>query len=228
MNERVYFTAKDGRFDAILYRVATLPAPGVLILPEVFGRSVQLRDIAQEFVRAGFSVGVLDIHWRLAPEVALAPHEVERARSLHQQLDYELAMDDIGLAIEEFRRQPKCTGKVAVVGFCLGGTFAWRAAARTGADAAVSYYGTRIPKYLDETPRHPLLMHIGEADHFTPPEVVAQIDAAIAGKPDVERYIYPGAGHSFCNPAQAHFNPDAAVVAHRRSIDFLWRHLSPA
>jgi carboxymethylenebutenolidase len=227
MNERVQFSAKDGLFDALLYRPAVVPAPGVLILPEVFGRSVQLRDMAQEFVRAGFLVGVLDIHWRLEAEVALAPHEVERARSLHQQLDYDLALDDITLAIEEFRRQPDCTGKVGVVGFCLGGTFAWRAAARTTADAAVSYYGTRIPKYIHETPQHPLLLHIGEADHFTPPEVVAQIDAAVAGKPDVERYVYPGAGHAFCNPAQTGFKADAAALAHRRSIDFLRRHLSP-
>lgn len=225
MTERVYFSAQDGRFDAILLRPATEPAPGVLIIPEVFGRSVQLHGMAEEFVRAGFLVGMLNIHWRLEPEVGLAPHEVERARSLHQQLDYALAMADIEAAIEQFRRQPGCTGKVGVVGFCLGGTFAWRAAGRTTVDASISYYGTRIPNYIDEVPRRPLLLHIGEADRFTPPEVVAQIDKAIAGKPDVERFVYPGAGHAFCNPAQKNYDAAAATLAHRRSMEFLRRYL---
>jgi carboxymethylenebutenolidase len=226
MTERIKFTTGDGQFDALVYRPVALPAPGVLIIPEVFGRSIQLRDMAAEFVRAGFLVGILDIHWRLEPEVALAPHEVERARSLHQRLDYELAMADITTAIEQFRRLPECTGKIAVVGFCLGGTLSWRAAARTAADAAVSYYGTRIPKYIEETPKSPLLLHLGEADHFTPPEVIALIEKTIEGQGSAERFRYPGAGHAFCNPAQQGFEPEAAALAHRRSMDFLHRHLS--
>ena len=226
MTERIEFTTHDGRFDALVYRPAALPAPGALIIPEVFGRSVQLRGMAAEFVGAGFLVGVLDIHWRLEAEVALEPHEVERARSLHQRLDYELAIADIATAIARFRREPACTGKVAVVGFCLGGTLAWRIAARTTVDAAVSYYGTRIPKYIDEAPNSPLLLHLGEADHFTPPDVIALIEKTIKGRADVARFRYPGAGHAFCNPAQEGFKPDAAAHAHRRSMDFLHRHLS--
>ena len=228
--ERFEFTVPDGRFDALILRPERRPAPGLLILPEVFGRSAELQGMAGDFAARGFLVGVVDLHWRLEPEVALGPTEIERARSLHQRLDYEAAAGDVSAAVEQFRGAPGGSGKVAVVGFCLGGTLAWIAAARSRADACVAYYGTRIPQYIAEAHAisRPLLMHIGEADHFTPPEVVSQIEAATADNPDVTRFLYPGVGHSFCNPAQSHFDPAARDAAHRRTEAFLNLHLSSA
>lgn len=226
--ERFRFTVPDGSFDALVFRPAAAPAPGLLILPEVFGRSEQIREVAAEFAGHGFLVGALDLHWRLAPEVALRPDEIELARELHLRLDYDAAVRDVGAAVEQFRAATGSTGKVGLLGFCLGGTLAWMAAARTSADACVSYYGTRLPRYLDETAHleHPVLLHIGEADRFTPPEVVAQIEAATRDHPLVERFRYPGAGHAFCNPSQAHFDAQACAVAHRRTLAFLGKHLS--
>lgn len=227
MTQRFDINVSDGKFDALVFNPQQAMAPGVLIVPEVFGRSTHMRDNATELAHRGFLVGVLNIHWRLEAEVALEPHEVERARALHQQLDYESAVADIGAAVEQFRSAAGCSGKVGVVGYCLGGTLTWIAAARSSADACVSYYGTRIPKYIDEASRitHPLLMHLGAADHFTPPEVIAQIESATKGNPLVERFVYPNAGHAFCNPAQSGFNPAAAEMANRRTIDFLQTHL---
>jgi carboxymethylenebutenolidase len=224
--ERLSFNAGDGAFDALVVRPTQVPAPGVLIIPEVFGRSTHMRTTAVELAAQGFLVGVLDIHWRVAADVALEPHEVESARRLHQQLDYETVIGDIGNAVEQFRTAPGCSGRVGVVGFCLGGTLAWMAAARTGADACVSYYGTRIGKYIDHATRitHPLLLHLGQNDHFTPPPVIAQIEQATAGNSLVERYVYP-AGHAFCNPAQQGFDAAATALAHGRTWAFLRRHL---
>jgi carboxymethylenebutenolidase len=228
MPARFGINVSDGKFDALVFRPAQPMAPGVLIVPEVFGRSTHMRETAGELARLGFLVGVLDIHWRLEAEVALEPDAVERARSLHQRLDYESAVSDTRTAVEQFRSAAGCSGKVGVVGFCLGGTLTWIAAARTGADACVSYYGTRIPQYIDVASRisRPLMMHLGEADHFTPPEVIAQIENATKDNPLVERFVYPGAGHAFCNPAQSGFNPVAAELAHRRTTDFFNKHLS--
>jgi carboxymethylenebutenolidase len=227
LTKRFEFNVADGKFDALVFEPKEVVAPGVLIVPEVFGRSTHMRDNAAALARSGFLVGVLDIHWRLEAEVALEPHDVERARALHQQLNYESAVSDIEAAVEQFRAGVGCSGKVGIVGYCLGGTLTWIAAARTGADACVSYYGTRIPKYLDAASRfaHPLLMHLGANDHFTPPEVIAQIDSATKGNPLVECFVYPDAGHAFCNPAQAGFNPLATELANRRTIEFLQRHL---
>jgi carboxymethylenebutenolidase len=226
--ERCRFNVPDGSFDALLFRPASSPAPGLLILPEVFGRSVQIRAVAAEFAGHGFLAGALDLHWRLEPEVALRPDEIERARDLHLRLDYAAAVHDIGAAVEQFRAAPGCSGKVGLMGFCLGGTLAWIAAARTGADACVGYYGTRLPRYLGETAnlRHPVMLHIGEADRFTPADVIRQIEDTTRNHPLVERFRYPGAGHAFCNPSQEHFDAQSCAAAHRRSLAFLGKHLS--
>lgn len=226
--DRFRFSVADGEFDAWLYSPVTAPAPGLLILPEVFGRSAPICDIAARFATHGLLVGVLDLHWRLESDVALGPADVEKARALHLRLDYDAATRDIVAAVEQFRAAPGCSGRVGVAGFCLGGTLAWIAAARTGADACVSYYGTRLPQYIDEAARfrHPLQLHLGEADRFTPPAVIAQVEAATRAQPLVECHRYPGAGHAFCNPAQEHYDAAACALAQRRTVEFLRRHLS--
>jgi carboxymethylenebutenolidase len=224
--ERFAMRAPAGAFDALVVRPAATVAPGVLIIPEVFGRSTHMRTTAADLAAQGFLVGVLDIHWRVAADVALEPHEVERARQLHQQLDYEIVMDDLEAAVKQFRGMPGCSGRLGVVGFCLGGTLTWLAAARTDADACVSYYGTRIPRYIAAAAHiaHPLLMHLGQSDSFTPPPVIEQIAQATADNPLVERHLYP-AGHAFCNPAQSGFDPVSTQLAHHRTVAFLNHHL---
>ena len=94
-----------------------------------------------------------------------------------------------------------------MTGFCLGGTMAYLAASRTDAEAAVGYYGTRIHLFTDEGKdiRKPLILHFGELDHTTPPELLqGQILPAIKGNPNIQPFVYPGMVHAFAN----HRRPD--------------------
>ena len=52
--------------------------------------------------------------------------------------------------IAALRARPDCTGKIGVMGFCLGGKFAYLASTRLAVDAAASYYGVQIDQHLDE------------------------------------------------------------------------------
>ena len=129
------------------------------------------------------------------------------------------------------RKKPSCStsaacadalrptaGKVAIAGFCTGGTWAWVSASSLELDAAVIFYGTDIPDYLDRHAKCPAIMHYGDLDHILPIETVRQIEA---NYPEVEFQIYPGAGHAFYNPEQANHNANAAETAYGRSIAFL-------
>jgi len=59
-----------------------------------------------------------------------------------------------------------CTGKIGVMGFCLGGKNAYLASTRLPIEAAVSYYGVQIDQHLDEADRRtcPILMHFASDD----------------------------------------------------------------
>ena len=65
-------------------------------------------------------------------------------------------------------------GKIGALGFCLGGKLAYLAAARSGVDVAVGYYGVGIEGNLNEPPKCPTVLHFAEKDKFVPPEAVRE------------------------------------------------------
>jgi len=107
--------------------------------------------------------------------------------------------------------------KVAVIGYCFGGTIAWLAATRLGASAAVGYYGGRISQYAEENPACPVMLHFGRLDTHIP---AAEVEKVQAFHPEVEVFWYD-AGHGFnCDP-RASYNAAAAAEARERSLAFL-------
>ena len=133
-------------------------------------------------------------------------------------MDLEQAQRDVAAAIEVVSQG----GKVAVVGFCRGGTVAWMAAGRLkGLSAAVGYYGGGIIGLKDLKPRVPTLLHFGDKDQHIP---VAGVKEVAAAHPEVEVHIYP-ADHGFnCDHRQSYDAPSAAL-AWTRTIAFLRKHL---
>ncbi len=216
-----------GRFSAYLAKPAKGKAPGIVIAQEIFGVNNALRQTADELAGAGFLVAAPDLFWRIETGTDLGYTDADRqkAMGLMGKFDAAKGVEDIGATIRALKSMPECSGRVAVVGFCLGGTLAYLAAARAGADAAVSYYGTAVHKHLDEAKgiQAPLLLHFGETDNFVPAEAVQQIRAALAGK-DAAIHVYPKVGHAFCNVDRAGiYNKEAATTAHARTIAFLKR-----
>jgi carboxymethylenebutenolidase len=218
--ERVEITSFDGhRFAGFLYRPAQTPAPGVVMIPEIYGLTQPLRETATRFSNEGFAVLTLDIFSRFRPGVVLAYDKAGHAegRAYHDVFDYAVGMKDVQAAVTRLRARPECNGRVGVTGFCLGGTMAYLSVARTDADAAVSYYGTRIHNFLDDAKAidKPLILHFGECDHTTPPELLARILPAVAGNPLVTSHIYPDAVHAFAN----HGRPDTYNAAATKLAD---------
>ena len=118
---------------------------------------------------------------------------------------------------------PGCTGRVAVLGYCLGGLMTFLTTVRYGVDAAVVYHGGDTEKYLGEVDglNAPLLMHLAEEDEFISKAAQAEIKAALAKKPNATVYSYPGQNHAFSRHGGAHYNAEAAALAHERTYAFL-------
>jgi len=230
MGNRITIEGQDGAFAAYIARPAAVPAPAVIVLQELFGVNADIRKTCDELAEQGFIAVAPDLFWRQKPGVDLevrSEADWKHGVRLYLAYDRNTGVKDIKDTVAVAAKLPDCTGKVAVLGFCLGGLMSFLTAARYGADATVAYHGGDTEKYLDEVKwlTAPLLMHLAEEDEFISKSAQAEIKTALAGKPNVTIYSYPGQRHAFARHNGAHYNAAAATLANRRTSDFLHQHL---
>jgi carboxymethylenebutenolidase len=196
------------------------PHGGVVVVQEIFGVNSHIRAVADKFAAEGYlavAPGVFE-HIEKGFDVGYDADARARGMAIVNKTDREKVLRDVAAAIEV----AKGGGKVAVVGFCFGGTIAWAAAGRlSGVSAAVGYYGGGIIGLKDLKPRVPTLLHFGEKDQHIP---IAGVRELAAAHPDVEVHIYP-ADHGFnCDQRESYDAPSAAL-AWTRTLAFLAKHL---
>lgn len=199
--------------------------PALIICPEVFGVNAHMRSVADRFARAGYLAVVPDMLWRVEPGLQI-PYDaagLQRGSELLPKFDIGLGGEDIGLVIEAVRRRPDCNGKVGVIGFCIGGTLAYLAAARHGVQAAVGYYAKGVEQFLQEAEhvQCSTILHYAGADRFIPEEVVDRVREGLAGCPGVAIFTYPGVDHGFNSEDRRAYSPDAAALAMGRTLAVL-------
>ncbi|MEA2024806.1 MAG: dienelactone hydrolase family protein [Actinomycetota bacterium] len=174
-----------------------LPAPGVLVIHELFGLNDDIRRITDRVAGLGY--------------VAVAPDLLDGgriscvARAMAQIQRGEGSIIDT--AEEHLRsladREDVIDGRVAIVGFCMGGSFALLLGARGTARAISANYGI-FPG--DDIARRlcPVIASYGGRDHLMGRDG-NKLSRALEGT-DVPHDIetYPNAGHSFMNQAEGH------------------------
>lgn len=206
------------------------PAPAVVILMEVFGVNRFIRRIADHWAEQGLIALAPDLYWRIRPGIELDPEtdgHRDKALATRDGLDVDAAARDVEACVAHLRAMDGCSGKVGTSGYCLGGLLAYLSGVRGTADANVSYYGVGIEGYLKEAEalKSPLLLHIGEADPWTPAPVRRALDAALGSMAGVESHVYDGIGHAFAREGASADVPDARALANGRTLDFFKRSL---
>lgn len=224
----------DGdHFDAYCAVPPTGSGPGILLFQEIFGINDNMRGVAERLAAAGYVVLVPDVFWRLERRFERKDESgLGDAFAMVQRLDLDTVPDDIQATHAHLLGLPACTGKVGAVGFCLGGTLTFLAAARSrvdgrGIDAAVSYYGSGNNDLLGMLPavECPLMFHYGNDDPFIPEEKIAEVESAIRGRDDLSLFRYD-AGHAFSNwDAPSMYDERAATEAWDRTLAFFAEHL---
>jgi carboxymethylenebutenolidase len=215
------------------------PAPGVVVIPDVWGLSDHTRDIAGRLAREGFAALALDVYRKTGrPELADPAAAMEWIRELSDPLVLETVQE----GIDALARHPAVAGrKVGLIGFCMGGQYAWLAAcACRGLAAVAPFYGMlRYEPGLDpkKKPHAPLdavasltcpaLGLYGREDAIIPNADVDALEAALRRQPQPFEIVrYAGAGHAFLNDTRpAMYRPEAAADAWRRLLRFLGEHL---
>jgi carboxymethylenebutenolidase len=222
MAERITLQAADGHEFAAWRADPPTPARGgIVVVHAIYGLTGHMGDLCDAFAAAGYAAIAPAFYDRIRPGI-LFPYEgadpAER-RAVRDRLSETGILADITAAQNALRT----AGKVAVMGFCTGGTWGWFAACELSLDAAVIYYGSNVCQHRDRTPRCPVVLHYGDKDHAVPFDDVEKIRTA---HPELPLYVYPGVGHAFHNPEQAHYDAEAAATAWRRTLDFLAVHVA--
>jgi len=196
------------------------PAPGIVLLPPVFGIEPVIRALAERYAARGFTVVVPNQFRRDAEPGTMERTEAGRARAMAraQRVDVDTIVDDLRTTIAELRAMPECNGNVAVLGFCFGGRYAFLAAARLDVQAAGAFHPTLIGASLADAPsvRAPLSLHFGAEDPVAPMSEVDAIEAALREKPGAGVFVYPGATHSFAVPGVPGYDAAVAALAEER------------
>ena len=192
---------------------------GVVVLHAVYGLTAHIGDVCTTWAAAGYSAVAPALYDRVARDLV---HDYDRA-SDGSKTYASLTEAGIFADIAAAAAAAGPAGRVAISGFCSGGSWAWRAAAALEFAAQVNFYGSHLPALIDLVPRCPTILHYGDADHIVP---LAQIERIRARHPEIDLHVYPGAGHAFENHEQATYNRSAADLAWQRSIAFLDKHIA--
>jgi len=226
VNSTITIKTSAGDFAAYVAYPDADKAPAVVVLHEVFGVNEDIRLTCQALAAQGFIAIAPDLFWRQEPGVDLSvtsEADWKKGLSLYMAYDRDAGVSDIEATNAAAGELPRSTGKVAVMGYCLGGLMTFLTAARSKVDAAVAFHGGDTEKYLGEAASvsAPFLMHLAGADEFISQDAQAQIKEAFAGKPNVTIYTYEGCHHAFSRHGGAHYDAAAAKSANDRTWAFL-------
>ena len=226
----VTVTVPDGSFDLALCVPDAGHGPGLVLVQEIFGVGPFIRAIAERLAGLGYVVGAPDMFWREEPHFNGEHTEAGMARSIEVAMKTvpEKAVGDCLASLASLAALDEVDGQPGVMGFCFGGSMAWATAIYGDPSVAVSYYGSEVPSMLGDVDQItcPVLLHFGEDDAFLPVEGARRVEAAVAGRADIEAHIHPGAGHAFANHEAPMFHqPEVAAEAWVQTTAFLSRHL---
>jgi carboxymethylenebutenolidase len=231
MSEFVTLTAVDGqKLGAYVTRPEGAAKGAVVVVQEIFGVNSHIRRVADGFAEEGYVVIAPALFDRIEPNVELSYEGADAQRAFadfYPKLNVETALMDIAAAYHHVAKED--SKGIGIVGFCFGGLMSWISATRGTTQrmkpsCCVGYYPGGIGTFAAEEPSCPVMLHFGATDTHIG---VDQIDAVRAAHPEVEVYVYPGAGHAFNrDPDPNAYHADAAKLAMERTLAFFATHIA--
>lgn len=194
---------------------------GVVVIQEIFGVNHHIRAVCDRLAAEGYAAVAPALFDRQQPnfECGYSPDEIANARKFVANPDWGAMMRDVQAAIEELKK----SGPVAIIGFCMGGTIAFLAAAKlNGLSAAIGYYGGQIAKNVDLKPKIPTQLHFGDQDQSIP---MSDVEAIKQKRSDCDIYVYQGAGHGFACDERGSYSEAATNEALPRALAWLTKYV---
>src|SRR6202050_1106171 len=137
MDNRIVIESPDGTFGAYIARPTALPAPAVVVLQELFGVNADIRATCDELAADGFIAIAPDLFWRQEPGVDLdvtSEDSWQHGLRLYTAFDRDAGVRDVMETVRTAVELKESTGKVGLLGYCLGALLVFLAPARHEVD----------------------------------------------------------------------------------------------
>ncbi|MBS0517526.1 MAG: dienelactone hydrolase family protein [Proteobacteria bacterium] len=221
MGEDIRLKSSAGEIGAYLATPKGTPKGGIVVIQEIFGVNHHIKAVTDKFAAEGYLAiaPCFFDHVKTGVELGYTPDTIAEGRTYVTELGFDKPVADVDAAIAELKRRG--VGKVAVTGFCWGGTITWLSATRLKPDAAIAYYGGGIYGTKNEKPQVPTMMHFGDKDMHIP---MAHVEELRKLHPGVQIFDYP-ADHGFHCDERGSYDATASKQAMARTLDFLKKHV---
>src|SRR5688572_28555639 len=195
---------------------------GIIVLQEYWGLTDHIKDVCERFAKLGYTA--------LAPDLwdGKLTTDPDEAFRMLMALDIEAFAKKLSGAMAALHAHG-ASGKVAVIGFCMGGQLAVYAGTvlPDHVAAVIDFYGIH-PKVTPDYGKlqAPVLGVFAEQDTFVTPAAGEKMKQEIEARGgSMTTYVYP-AGHAFFNDARPEtYHEESATDAWEKVKDFLSRHL---
>lgn len=218
--ETINLNTSRGATTAYVARPDREPRAAVLLIQEWWGITDHIRDIAGRYASEGYLCVAPDLfRGKLAKDA-------DEASKLMHSLAIEDGMETIRVAFAETKRVHN-VAKIGITGYCMGGTFALRAACELAElGASVTFYGDIPEESVLKELKVPTLFIAGARDQWINAEKVNTLKGTAAKyNLPVEVVVYD-ADHAFFNDTRPEvYNAEAAADAWRRALEFFGKHL---
>jgi carboxymethylenebutenolidase len=211
----------------------------VVIGAEAYGPNEFSLGVQRRLADLGYASVVPDYYYGEGPRNTEAYDDYEEVVEHISRLDFTRGARELARTVDRLRAEPDVdASRIALWGYCTGGTLAWLAACQRGDVAAAVLFFPSQPMFEElgpRTPVHPVdllwqltcptLFIYGDDDLVMPPELLADLRARNE-QWDVgaEVRIYAGAGHAFSAPWGPLRHDEADRRAWSDAQDFLVRH----
>jgi carboxymethylenebutenolidase len=215
MGDSIRLKSAAGEIGAYLASPKGSPKGGVVVVQEIFGMNHHIRAVTDSFAAQGYLALAPQFFDHLNPgiELGYTPDTIAEGRGYVMTPGFtDKAVQDVQAAMDELKKRG--VTKVAVTGYCWGGTISWLAATRLKPDAVSGYYGGGIYGTKNEKPTVPTQLHFGDKDMHIP---MAHVNELRQLHPGVEIFDYP-ADHGFHCDERGSYDAAASKKAMERTL----------